>query len=243
LTKQTVNKIDKALEEYEDSMTSSEVAATWNSAHENLLAAIADRSNCSRWMHSKSQDLYDRINFGLTIPSIIISTISGTATIGLPGLLTDSTSTRFVTVFVGVLTLTSGLLTSLNQYMKTSQLSESHRIASVSYGKLHRVISTELALRRDQRISALDFLKTIRSEQDRLHDTCPSIVDSVIAKFRKEFDSNLSLEKPEIAGDLNHVLINRTKRESNSSSASVQPSPAVNQQGQPNNLNLPIIEE
>ena len=221
-------------------MTSSEIAATWNSAHENLLASIADRSNCSRWLHSKSQDLYDRINFFLTIPSIVISTVSGTATIGLPGLLTDGASTRVITVAVGVLTLTSGLLTSLNQYMKTSQLSESHRSASVSYGKLHRVISTELALRRDQRISALEFLKTIRAEQDRLHDTCPSIVDSVIAKFRKEFDSNKELEKPEIAGDLDHVSINRTKRESQKSSASVQPSPGQNT---PQNMsNVPLMD-
>jgi hypothetical protein len=56
----------------------------------------------------------------------------------------------------------------------------------------------------------LYFLKLIRAEQDRLQETSPTIVDSVIFQFRTEFKNNVELEKPEIAGDLDHVQINES---------------------------------
>ena len=141
-----------------------------------------------------------------------MSTLVGSATIGLPSLVSDSVASKWVTTGLGVLTLSTGILTSINQYMKSSQMSEANRAAMVSYGKLHRVVSTELALRRDQRIDAQAFLKTVRTELDRLQDTSPAILDSVVKIFRVEFKDNAELEKPEIAGDLEHVQVNRSSK-------------------------------
>jgi hypothetical protein len=204
--------MDDNLAKLEDqSDTPSEVASTWNSSHENLLAAIADRSNCSRWLHSHCQLVYDRYNFYLTIPSIVITTLSGSATIGLTNIFSDS-SQRSASIVIGLCTLGCGALTSINQFMKTAQYAEAHRSASVAYGKLHRIISNELILRRDQRVNALDFLKIVRTEQDRLQESSPTILEVVIHNFRREFVSHVDLQKPEIVGDLDHVRINRAYR-------------------------------
>jgi hypothetical protein len=94
--------------------------------------------------------------------------------------------------------------------MKTSQFAEAHRSAAIAQGKLHRVISSELALRRDQRVNAMEFIKMIRSEQDRLQETSPSIPESVINHFKRHFKENNSVEKPEIIGDLDHVSVNKS---------------------------------
>jgi len=196
--------------EYQTSETSSEIAATWNRGQENLLAAIADRANCNRWMHSKCHILFDKYNFYLTLPSIAVSGLVGSATIGLPSFFPDNGQQRWATTTLGVLGIGVGILTSINQYMKCAQLAEAHRAASVAYGKLHREVQSELALRRDQRLNSLYFLKLIRAEQDRLQETSPTIVDSVIFQFRTEFKNNVELEKPEIAGDLDHVQINES---------------------------------
>jgi outer membrane PBP1 activator LpoA protein len=141
-----------------------------------------------------------------------MSTLVGSATISLPGLVSDPSAYKWFTTIFGILTLSTGILTSINQFMKCAQMSEANRSAMVSYGKLYRVVATELALRRDQRIDAQAFLKTVRTELDRLQDTSPSILDFVLNDFRKEFKDNADLEKPEIAGDLNHVQINRTTK-------------------------------
>jgi len=195
------------------SETSSEIASTWNTGQEELLAAIGDRSNCMRWMHSKCQDTYAWYNFAFTLPSIAVSSLVGSLTMSLPSL-TDADNTRNATTALGLLGIGVGVLTSINQYMKCAQLTEAHRAAAVAYGKLHRSILNELALRRDQRSNALDYLKAVRIEQDRLQENSPIILDSVISKFNKAFKDNTLLEKPEIAGDLDHVQVNRTMKPS-----------------------------
>lgn len=204
--------MDDQLEKLEEnSETSAEVASSWNSSHETLLAAIADRANCYRWLHTKCELLYEKLNFYLTVPSITVSAIAGSATIGMSSMFA-SESQQSASTIIGLLTLACGVLTSVNQFMKTAQFAEAHRTAAIAYGKLHRVISCELTLRRDQRVNATDFLKVVRAEQDRLHESTPNIVERVIQQFRKEFKDNTSLEKPEIVGDLDHVVVNQSSK-------------------------------
>jgi len=216
----------QSLEE-ESSETSTEIAASWNSAQENFLAAIADRANCYRWLHTKCNVYYDKLNFYLTVPSVLVSAISGSATIAIPGLISSTEILKWVSVCIGIMTISSGVFTTVNQYMKTLQLAEAHRFSALLYGKLHRVVSSELSLRRDQRINAFYFIKTIRTEQDRLQDTSPIIVDHIIKLFRTEFRNNNEIEKPEITGDLDHVIINRSIKGQTSVHFTPQHSPIV----------------
>jgi hypothetical protein len=103
-------------------------------------------------------------------------------------------------------------------------LSESHRLSALHYSKLHRTIQSEIGVRRDQRVIAKEFIRIIRSEQDRLEETAPSVLDSVIKQFRHQFDKRKELEKPEIAGDLDHVHINKSTR----AHAQIAPTPTKN---------------
>ena len=150
--------IDDKLKDLEEatSLDSIEIAQTWNTGHEELLASIADRCLGLSWMHTKCKRWFENMNFWLTIPSIIIGTISGSATIGLSSLFSGSTKAAEVTL--GVLTLSCGVFSAINNFMKCSVLSESHRITAKYYSKLHRTIQAEIALRRDQRVQAKDFL-------------------------------------------------------------------------------------
>jgi hypothetical protein len=117
-----------------------------------------------------------------------------------------------VTIVVGITTIATGVLTSINQLLKAPQCGEGHRIASIAYGKLYRVISNELALRRDQRTNAQEFLKIIRLEQDRLEESCPVIHSNIIRRFNKKVETNTTLEKPEIVGELDHIRVNMSTK-------------------------------
>lgn len=161
-------------------------------------------------MHTRCQRWYEHMNFMLTIPSIIIGTLSGSATIGLSSLFPGSTQTA--EVILGVCTLSCGVFSAINNFLKSSVLSECHRLSALYYSKLHRTIQAEIALRRDQRVQAKDFLRLIRAEQDRLAEIAPSVLDHVIKKFKREFSDKSELEKPEITGDLDHAIINRTMK-------------------------------
>jgi hypothetical protein len=203
--------MDESLKKIEDtSQSSTDIANTWNSAHETLLASIGDKANCMRWMHTESQIYYDRWNFWLSIPSVTLTALAGSATIGTIQL--PAQAQTIVSICIGIVTISTGILTSINQLLKAPQFSESHRIASIAYGKLYRVISNELALRRDQRAPAQEFLKIIRTEQDRLEESCPVIQSNIIRRFNNKVESNATLEKPEIVGELDHRRINMSSK-------------------------------
>jgi hypothetical protein len=55
----------------------------------------------------------------------------------------------------------------------------------------------------------MDFLKNIRTEQDRLENSSPTILESIILRFNTQF-ANRNIEKPEITGDLDEVNINKS---------------------------------
>ena len=186
-------------------------SASWNGSQEILLKGISERSNCMRWLHTQSFYYFEQANFYLTIPNVIISTLNGGFTMSLTSLFPDIQSQKIATTIIGLISIFTAMLTTMNQYIKSQQMMESHRMAGLSYSKLHRMIINELALRRDQRLNSLDFLKHVRAEQDRLETTSPSILPSVITLFNIQFKDK-DIEKPEIAGDLDKVGINRKNR-------------------------------
>ena len=191
--------------------TSTEVASTWNESHEKLLKAISERANCMRWLHTQCNLHFENLNFYFTIPNVIISTLNGSFTMSLNALFPDPDSQKYATTIIGLISILSAVLITMNQYVKSQQMMEAHRSAALSYGKMYRVISNELTMRRDQRSNASEFLKLIRAEQDRLENTSPNIIPSIIAKFNKVF-ADRDIEKPEIAGDLDATEINTDSR-------------------------------
>jgi hypothetical protein len=185
--------------------------SSWNTAQEDLLKAISERSNCMRWLHTQCYYHFENTNFYLTIPNVIISTLNGGFTMSLTSLFQDLQSQRAATTIIGLISIFSAMLITMNQYIKSQQLMEAHRAAALSQGKLYRMVSNELALRRDQRSNALEFLKVVRLEQDRLENMSPHILPAIIVKFNLQYKDSL-IEKPEVAGDLDEVVVNhRTK--------------------------------
>jgi len=129
----------------------------------------------------------------------------------LQSLFPSQDAQKVATTIIGLISIFSAVLITMNQYVKSQQMMESHRAAALAYGKLHRMITNELAIRRDQRSHALEFLKLVRTEQDRLENSSPSILPTIISRFNIVF-ADRKIEKPEIAGDLDEVTINQARR-------------------------------
>ena len=202
--------MDASQEDGQSEMSSS-VTSSWNTYQEELLKGISERSNCMRWLHNQCQLHFENLNFYFTIPNVIISTLNGSFTMSLTSLFPDPEAQKVATTIIGLISIFSAVLITMNQYVKSQQMMESHRAAALAYGKLHRMITNELAIRRDQRTHALEFLKLVRTEQDRLENSSPSILPGAIAKFNVVF-ADRNIEKPEIAGDIDETTINQARR-------------------------------
>ena len=206
----------------------------WTSEEESLIAGIGDRCNGFQWLHTQCQVRFENCNFYLTIPSIAITAITGSVTIGLNSLFPIEYQTLATTI-LGALTIGTGVLTTFNQYMKSAQLIEAHKSAALAYGKLYRLILTELSQHRSTRGDPQVFLRTVRNEQDRLQETSPTVLPHIIELFKYTFKDNKLLQKPEITGDLDHIIIPLLGPHT----PSEPPSPSPNTNG-PLMLNIPL---
>jgi len=178
---------------------------TWNSQLEKVLAQEGERSLCYAWLHDKSQKRYTNLDNYITLPTILLSTISGTASIGSQTLFPGSTISN---VAIGSVTLGVGLLNTVSSYFGWGKRAETHKAVGTTYSKIHRFITIELALPRNERMVPNDMLKIIRDQLDRLLETSPQIPDIVINAFRKKFYTTTpNVTKPEITNGLDSIKI------------------------------------
>jgi hypothetical protein len=177
----------------------------WNSQIERIIAEEGERALCYSWLHGKSEKQYSRYNNYITLPTIVLSTVAGTASIGSQTLFNDPTASS---IGVGVISLTVGILNTVSTHFGWAKRAESHRISSVNYSKIHRFIVIELSLPRGERMAAHDMLKVVREQLDRLQETSPQVPDTIIMSFKKMFGSTTpDLSKPEITNGLDPIEV------------------------------------
>lgn len=181
----------------------------WTDECEELLAEWSEKASCYRWLHGRSEKKYQRTYYCFSIPVIILSTLTGAANVGMDSFVPEE-SKSMASAIVGSVNIFAGIVSTLQNFLKVAELMEAHRIAGVSWGKLQRNISIELALDPSRRVLQSDFLKLSRAEYDRLIESGPIIDDSIIAQFNKKF-KNYEVSKPSICNGLDKCKIFKTK--------------------------------
>lgn len=180
----------------------------WTKEQEELMAGWADIAACYRWMHDKYEKKASSSNMWITVPVIVLSTLTGSASFVMNSLLGDNmTAQKYAQIGIGSVSIFTGILTTLGNFFRYAQSSEANRVASLSWGKFQRQIAIELALHPNDRLDSMDFLKICRAELDRLIEQSPPIPDEIIAAFEKEFCDNPRLKKPDIAHGIDHTNI------------------------------------
>ena len=183
----------------------------WGNSEEDLLAKWADKATCYRWMHEKAQKKFYNSNLYVTLPVIVLSTLTGTANFGMGSIFPENLQ-GIAQLGIGGVSLITGIISTIANFLEYAQKMEAHRGASISWGKLHRKISVELSLPRSQREPCMEFLIVCRSELDRLIEQSPAVPDDIIIEFKKEFPDS-ELAKPVKWNDMEKTIIHTPKDE------------------------------
>jgi len=171
----------------------------WTPEHEGILIEWADKAMCYRWLHSKANSMYSSLNAWYTIPVIIISTLTGTANFAQERVPLEYQS--YFVMIVGAFNITAGIITTIQQFLKITQLNEAHRVSSIAWDKFYRNIKIELAKHPCERIDVKQMIKMSKEEFDRLMETSPNVPDKIITEFKYNFKSSDVFDKivkPEI---------------------------------------------
>jgi len=171
----------------------------WSPEHEQILVEWADKAMCYRWLHSKANLMYGKLNAWYTVPVIIISTLTGTANFAQ-----QRVPVSYQSLFImaaGGFNILAGIITTIQQFLKITQLNEAHRVSTIAWDKFYRNIKIELAKHPIERIDPKHMLKMSKEEFDRLIETSPSIPDKIIEEFKNKFEQQVLFDKiikPEI---------------------------------------------
>ena len=168
----------------------------WHRQHDIILKEWAEICSSYRWLHYNSYRYYRRNNTLLTIPVIMISTIAGSLSFAQSGI--TEQYKEYISTAIGCVNMIATVISSVAQYLRSSELAENHRLSSLSFGKLARTIKAELALPIQGRtFDGKTFVKVCKIEIDRLLEQSNVISKSILENFETKF-SNINITKPEI---------------------------------------------
>ena len=183
--------------------TSTVIDYEWTTDHEDILVEWADKAMCYRWLHSRTHTMYSKLNYSYTIPVIVISTLTGTANFAQARV--PISYQGYFGMIVGFFNILAGIITTIQQFLKITQLNEAHRVSGIAWDKFYRNIKIEIARHPDERMNVNQLIKMSKEEFDRLIETCPDIPDKIIDEFKTVFRGNPEYDeivKPELCGQL-----------------------------------------
>jgi len=157
----------------------------WSPENESILVEWCDAAQCYKWLHARAHQTYSYRHAWYTIPAITLSTISGTASFAQSSIPADFQV--YAPLIIGTINIFIGILTTIQQYLKISELNESHRVSAISWDKYARNIRIELSKAPDERMDAGPFIKINRQEFDRLMETSPALPQKIIDEFNRTF--------------------------------------------------------
>lgn len=179
---------------------------TWNTELETLLAAEGEKALGCSWIHGQAEAWFARRNQWITIPCVVLSTLSGSASVGSTTMFEDA---KTASLSIGAVSIFVGILQTLGSFWSFAKHQESHRLMDVQWAKLHRFIAVEMTLPRAERIQARDMLKIVRETIERLAETAPLVPDEIIHAFTKKFGKAYpDVAVPDMANGLKKIRVN-----------------------------------
>ena len=167
---------------------------------ELLLKQESERSEAYSILHSKCHSRYSNLSVAINIPVIVLSSIVGfLSTINL----FDGKE-----IFLGALSICIAIAKALESYFDWTKRSESHRMVSLSYGKISKFIQIQLSLEQEVRIAPEDLLDIITNDIQNLKDQEPLIPKKIVNEFNLQYQKDTTT-KPSICNGLTKVEINK----------------------------------
>ena len=172
----------------------------WSPENEEILVEWCDIAKIYKWLNSRTNTKLSRQHAMFTIPTITLSTITGTASFAQASL--PVSFQRYSPSIIGAINIFIGILSTIQQYLKISELNEAHRVSAIAWDKFARNIKIELSKDPSERTDAGQFTKLCRMEYDRLMETSPTISQSIINAFNDNFRGKEGSEKRQRYDDL-----------------------------------------
>ena len=182
---------------------------SWNDSLETLVAEEAEKCGGLSWLHAECEKYFSLRTNCIALPVIILSTVNGFLSGSSQSIFSNG---QVASIGLGVLSLFTGVLSTVGSYFAWAKRTEAHRISSLQYQKIAKFLSIELSLPKDERIAAKDILKITREQIERLMEISPAVPEYIIYKYKNRFKNTNNVAQPEIIEGFKKVTINKFEK-------------------------------
>lgn len=175
----------------------------WDTSMENILSEVGDEAQINAYLHKKAHEYYTRENIKYQLPIIILSAISGTGNF-ISSNFEDYA--KIIILIVGGISIFTSILSSIAQFLKVSQLSESNRISYLSWEKFHSNIKFQLKKKREMRENLKDFISIVVPEYQRLKEISPNIPNKISDQLKKYKKNLKNMQVPYLFNGFHPVV-------------------------------------
>ena len=175
-----------------------------------ILSELGDEAQINAYLHKKSNEYYTVQNIKYQLPIIILSALSGTGNFISSNF---PTYQQIIVLAVGGVSIFTSIISSVAQFLKVSQLSESHRISYLSWEKFHSNIKFQLNKRRESRDNLKEFLSVVVPEYQRLKEISSSIPKHICDNVKRNKKNFKNMQVPYMLNGFHPVIPYKNEKE------------------------------
>jgi len=173
----------------------------WTEAKENVLKGYAEECQCMYITYTKEYVKYRSLGYFFTIPSIIISTVTGL--LAFDASFNSSSNGPFV---IGGLNIFVAVVGTIYKVLKYGDLESQFKFLAGEHLKLYAEIQAMLVKSPEERENSLEFVRKIENRRLQLIDDAPVISDQTRSNFKRKYKNQVP-ELPVLLEKINKIKI------------------------------------
>lgn len=187
---------------------------TWDESIEKIFSELGDEAQINAFLHKKAAEHFTRKNIYYQLPIIVLSALSGSGNFISANFPAYS---ELIILSIGGVSIFTSIISSVAQFLKVSQLSESHRISYLSWEKFHSTIKFQLNRRKEARDNIRDFLSLVIPEYQRLKEISSDIPQDICEMVKKDKKKLAKMQVPYMLNGFHPVIPFKEEDESDGS--------------------------
>lgn len=175
----------------------------WDESIEAIFSELGDEAQINAFLHKKAAEYYTKQNIKYQLPIIVLSALSGSGNFisaNFPAY------ANLIVLGIGGVSIFTSIISSVAQFLKVSQLSESHRISYLSWEKFHSTIKFQLSRRKESRDNIRDFLSLVIPEYQRLKEISADIPKHICDMVKRDKKKLSKMQVPYMLNGFHPVV-------------------------------------
>ena len=156
-----------------------------NEKHEILIKDWFRRVRVNQFAHYACGNYFSKLNFMLGIPTIILSTLVGTAVF----VSLDNQAVGNYKIAIGFVSMLASVLAALHTFLGFSQRAEKHRLTATAYSSIRRELELIKTFPIEDSVELSKKLETIKIQIDHLAESAEEVPKRVWEKNRNALKS------------------------------------------------------